>query len=145
MDEQEMKTVAGDVYGKSLTGIGLNLLVTNVERMAEFLETVMQTRTIRANRDFAIIAYQSEHFMLHHDSTYGENKLLSILPEAGARGAGMELRFYHTDPDEAESRALIHAKNSTAVSSGIARIGLTACANASYSVKTVTASCQVAG
>ena len=104
-DFEKMKTIEGGPYGKSLTGIGINLLVRNVEKTAAFLEEVLQTQTIRTNSNFAIIRYHDEHFMLHQDGTYAENELLSILPEAGARGAGIELRFYHTDPDEAEARA----------------------------------------
>jgi hypothetical protein len=47
--------------------------------------------------------------MVHQDGTYGENPLLSLLPEAGARGAGIELRFYDTDPDDALRLAIKHA------------------------------------
>ena len=41
---------------------------------------------------------------LHADATYGSNPLLSLLPEAGPRGAGAEFRLYATDPDEAAAR-----------------------------------------
>lgn len=106
MTPEEMKTASGADYGKSLTGIGINLLVRDVEQTAAFLRDVLEAQIIRADTDFAIIGYHGAHFMLHQDGTYGENELLSILPEAGARGAGIELRFYHTDPDLAEKRAL---------------------------------------
>ncbi len=106
LTHEEMETVGGAVYGKSLTGIGINLLVKDVLLTAAFLKDILGTKTIRANADFAIIAYGKEHFMLHQDVTYSENELLSLLPEAGARGAGIELRFYETDPDEAEAKAI---------------------------------------
>ncbi|MGB7286930.1 MAG: hypothetical protein WBC71_08365 [Salaquimonas sp.] len=106
LTQEQMKTVGGPVYGKSLENIGFNLLVTDVLLTAAFLEEVLEATIIRADKDFAIIGYGPSHFMLHHDSTYAENELLSILPEAGARGAGMELRFYETDPDAAEARAI---------------------------------------
>lgn len=106
LSHKEMETVSGDIYGKSLTSIGINLLVKDVLLTANFLKEVFGAKIIRANSDFAIIAYAKDHFMLHHDATYSENELLSILPEAGARGAGIEVRFYETDPDEAEARAI---------------------------------------
>lgn len=105
MTPEEMETASGPDYGKSLSGIGFNLLVRDVEQTAAFLHEVMEAQIIRADASFAIIGYHGEHFMLHQDGTYGDNELLSILPEAGARGAGIELRFYHTDPDAAEKRA----------------------------------------
>ncbi len=109
MTPEEMITVSGAVYGKSLAGIGLNLLTRNVEQTAAFLRDVLECRIIRADRDFAIIGYHGQQFMLHQDATYRQNELLSILPEAGARGAGIELRFYHTDPDSALKLAREHA------------------------------------
>ncbi len=106
MTPDEMKTADGPSYGKSLTGIGINLLVRDVNMTAAFLRDVLEAQIIRSDADFAIIFYHGEHFMLHQDRTFGENELLSILPEAGARGAGIELRFYNTDPDWAEKRAI---------------------------------------
>ena len=106
----EMQTMGGAAYGKSLAEIGINLLVRDVEKTAAFLETVLGATIIRADRDFAIIGYHSSHFMLHQDATYSENELLSVLPETGARGAGLEIRFYHTDPDEAQNEAEISAE-----------------------------------
>jgi catechol 2,3-dioxygenase-like lactoylglutathione lyase family enzyme len=105
MDRGEMKSAGGADYGRSLVGFGINLLVRDVARTARFMQDVLGTETIRADQSFAIIAYAEQHFMLHQDATYAENPLLSLLPEAGARGAGIELRFYHTDPDEALERA----------------------------------------
>jgi hypothetical protein len=103
---EEMKTAAGPDYGKSLKQMGLNLLVRNVEKTAEFLSRVFGTTTIRADANFAIVSYGTQQFMLHQDATYSENELLSLLPEAGARGAGIEIRFYETDPDIAEKNAI---------------------------------------
>ena len=105
-----MKTVSGKVYGKSLAGIGINLLVKNVEMTAAFLQDILGATTIRQDSDFAIMGYSSAHFMLHQDRTYFDNQLLSLLPEAGARGAGIELRFYETDPDEAQRKAELLAE-----------------------------------
>lgn len=106
MTPEEMKTASGAQYGKSLQHMGLNLLVRDVKKTAAFLAEVLEAKTIRTDSNFAILMYGTQHFMLHQDGTYAENELLSILPEAGARGAGIEIRFYNTDPDIAEERSV---------------------------------------
>ena len=59
----------------------------------------------RVSANFAIMVYHRQVFQLHADPTYGSNRLLSLLPESGARGAGLEIRLYETDPDETALRA----------------------------------------
>ena len=60
----------------------------------------------RLSGDFAIIVYGVNVFQLHADGTYSNNPLLSLLPENPPRSAGVELRFYETDPDIATDQAL---------------------------------------
>lgn len=55
--------------------------------------------------DFAIITYGTEVFQLHSDATYAANPLLGLLPENPPRGAGIEIRLYDTDPDDAATKA----------------------------------------
>lgn len=105
MTPEEMKAASGAEFGKTLSGMGINLLVKDVKKSANFLNEILSASIIRADDNFAIIKYANTVFMLHQDGTYAENQLLSLLPEAGARGAGIELRFYETDPDEAEALA----------------------------------------
>ena len=59
----------------------------------------------RLSRDFAIMTYEGAVFQLHSDGTFGAHPLLGLLPEAGARGAGIEIRLYETDPDASATRA----------------------------------------
>lgn len=91
--------------GAALRGLGLNLLVRDVEQEVDFLRYVFDMRILRADQDFAFVAYGSQVFQVHGDHTYHSNPLLSLLPEAGARGAGQELRLYDTDPENAVARA----------------------------------------
>lgn len=109
MDENTIRAASGAEFGRSLSGLGFNLLVRDVARCCGFLEDVLAMRIIRSETGFAIAAYGGQLFMLHGDATYSGNPLPSLLPEAGARGAGIELRFYDTDPDRAEARALARA------------------------------------
>lgn len=101
----DFETVDAGEFGASLQGIGLNILVRDVEIMARFLTVVFDMQAHRVSKDFAIMTYHGQVFQLHADHTYGKNPLLSLLPEAGARGGGAEFRLYNTDPEEAVKRA----------------------------------------
>lgn len=102
----DYETVSAEDFGKSLRGLGLNLLVRNVRETAAFLADVFEVGIHRLSDDFAIVTYGDEVFQLHSDGTYSANPLLGLLPENPPRGAGIEIRFYDTDPDTATARAL---------------------------------------
>lgn len=101
----DFETVGAEEFGASLRGIGLNLLVRDVRAICVMLETVFDMKTHQVTSDFAIVTYGDQVFQLHNDGTYHSNPLLGLLPEAGARGAGIEIRLYDTDPDIAAERA----------------------------------------
>lgn len=101
----DYETVSADDFGKSLRGIGLNLVVRDVKATAAFLHDIFGVRVHRLSEDFAIITYGSEVFQLHADATYSQNPLLNLLPENPPRGAGIEIRFYDTDPEVAVAKA----------------------------------------
>jgi len=107
-DVMDYETVSADDFGKSLRGIGLNILVRNVRAKSVFLEQVFELGVHRLSDDFAIIAYGDDVFQVHSDGTYHSNPLLGMLPENPPRGAGIEIRLYDTDPDAAVARALAH-------------------------------------
>lgn len=102
MDYENMDA---DGFGRSLRGIGLNLLVRNVRAQCIFLDKVFGMRAHQPTDDFAIITYGDQVFQLHSDGTYAANPLLNLLPENPPRGAGIEIRLYDTDPDAAVDRA----------------------------------------
>ena len=101
----DYESVKAEDFGRSLQGIGLNLLVRDVRRLAAFLQDVFGMEPHRLSADFAIMAYEGQVFQLHADGTYHSHPLPELLPEAGPRGAGLEIRLYETDPDEAAERA----------------------------------------
>lgn len=98
-------TVSAEDFGASLQGLGLNILVRDVEAQAAFLTEVFGMTAHRLSADFAIMLYGAQVFQLHSDGTYHSHPLPSLLPEAGARGAGAEFRLYATDPDDACQKA----------------------------------------
>ncbi|MEL7214683.1 MAG: VOC family protein [Pseudomonadota bacterium] len=104
----DYETVSAPDFGRSLTGIGLNLLVRDVARTAAALEAVFGMTVHRASADFAILVSGHDVLQLHSDQTYSQNALLNLLPENPPRGAGVELRLYEVDPDEAVARAHAH-------------------------------------
>jgi catechol 2,3-dioxygenase-like lactoylglutathione lyase family enzyme len=106
-------TVKAEDFGASLRGIGVNLLVTDVLASAAFLTAVFGMKTFRLSTDFAIMEYAGEVLQLHSDATFHSHPLPSLLPEAGPRGGGIELRLYETDPDKAAKRAAAYGDNAT--------------------------------
>lgn len=101
----DYQTVEADEFGASLRGIGLNLLVRNVLAEVSFLKAVFEMKAFQPTEDFAIMTYGDAIFQLHADGTYHSNPLLSLVPEAGARGGGAEIRLYDSDPDQTAMRA----------------------------------------
>lgn len=97
--------VDGDTFGRSLRGIGLNLLVRNVPEEVAFLTGVFGMSAHQPTTDFAIMTYGTQVFQIHADGTYSSNPLLSLVPENPPRGAGIEIRLYDTDPDQAVAMA----------------------------------------
>lgn len=101
----DLETVSAESFGRSLRGIGLNLLVRNVRAECAFLETVFGMSSHRVSDDFAILSLGDQMLQLHGDHTYQSNPLLGLLPETPPRGAGIEIRLYDCDPDHAAARA----------------------------------------
>lgn len=101
----DYETISAEDFGKSLSGIGLNLLVRDVVAECTLLETVFDMVSHQVSSDFAIVKYGSQVFQLHSDGTYHSNPLLGLLPENPPRGGGIEIRLYDTDPDQAAARA----------------------------------------
>jgi catechol 2,3-dioxygenase-like lactoylglutathione lyase family enzyme len=95
---------AGD-YGRSLRGMGVNLLVRSIERALPFFREVLEVEVVHADPDFAVLRHGGQEWMLHADHTYTENPLLALTGDGALRGAGIELRLYDIDPDAAAARA----------------------------------------
>lgn len=92
-------------FGKSLKGIGISLLVTDVAAAVEFSIKILQAQTMYADETFAIMRHGMSVWMLHSDSTYHSNPMLGLVQDQDGRGRGVELRLYDQDPDQAEAAA----------------------------------------
>ena len=103
--DNNLDTISAEDFGRSLGGFGINLVVSDVNRSCEFLHSVFDFSIPRQSQDFAILLHRGVTYQLHADHTYSTNPLLSLLPDNGPRGGGIELRLYQLDPDQAQARA----------------------------------------
>ena len=92
-------------YGKSLRGLGFNLIVRDVTRSVSFAEQVLGATIFFRTPNFAAMKLNGNDFMFHADETYHANPLNGSLASQEARGIGVELRIYECDPDKAEAKA----------------------------------------
>ena len=96
-------------YGRSIRpGIGFNLLVKDIARSVKFAEDVLGATATYADEDFAVLRLNGSEWMLHADHTYSDNPLSGVIGNIESRGAGVELRVYGCDPDQAEAHARAH-------------------------------------
>lgn len=101
----DFETVPADQFGRSLSGLGVNLLTPDVRRLADFLSATFGLEVHRRSADFAIVRHGGALFQLHADATFGAHPLHGLLPAAAPRGTGTQLYLFGIDPDHATSRA----------------------------------------
>ena len=97
-------SVPAPVFGHALIAVSVNLLCRDVLREAGFLSRVFGMALHRSSADFAILIHAGQPIQLHGDTTFARHPLHALLPEAGVRGAGVELRLHEADPDQAVAR-----------------------------------------
>jgi catechol 2,3-dioxygenase-like lactoylglutathione lyase family enzyme len=106
-----MKLRTGDpwmpapAYGRTLTGLSVNLLVANIERALTFQREVLGCSVVYSDPDFAVVRGYGGEWMLHADHTYDKHPFSASTVGAARRGAGLELRVHGCDPDTAEAAA----------------------------------------
>ena len=94
------------VYGRTLVGLSVNLVVREVARSLPFYGEVLGLRVLYSDPDFAALEGPHEmRLMLHADHTYENMPWAPRLRSGEARGLGAELRLLGLDPDAAERRA----------------------------------------
>ncbi len=105
MARMDLETVSPEEFGRSLTGIGVNLLSPDVRLLAAFLAQVFGLSVHRLSGDFAIVRHGGMMMQLHADGTYGAHPLLGLVPETAPRGAAAQLYLFGIDPDVAVAKA----------------------------------------
>jgi catechol 2,3-dioxygenase-like lactoylglutathione lyase family enzyme len=92
-------------YGRSLTGLSVNLIVRDVAKSLPFYRDVLGMTVHYADADFAALEFAGAKVQLHADHTYEHQPWAPRLAETGKRGLGAEIRIMGIDPDAAEQRA----------------------------------------
>ena len=104
--EKETDRPDPDAYGGGIPGgLGINLLVRNVERSARFQARVLGAQIRYWEEHFAIISAVGTTWLLHSDWSYRNHEMIGSVAGLEARGGGVELRLYGVDPDQAEAAA----------------------------------------
>ncbi len=101
----DFETVSAEDFGRSLRGIGVNLISSDVRNLAEFLRVVFGLAVHRLSDDFAIVSHDGMLIQLHADATYGAHPLLGIVPENPPRGGATQFYLFGIDPDQAIQKA----------------------------------------
>ena len=97
--------MSADQYGRTLSGLSVNLIVRDVGRSAPFYTDVLGLRLLHSDEDFAALEGEGVKLQLHADHTYERMPWASRLAEPGKRGLGAEIRILGIDPNAAERRA----------------------------------------
>jgi len=92
-------------YGRTLSGLSVNLIVRDVAKSIPFYSGVLELRLLYSDEDFAAFEREGVRLQLHADHAYSGMPWASRLREAGPRGFGAEVRILGIDPDAAEKRA----------------------------------------
>lgn len=97
-------------YGGSLTGIGVNLLVSELDwsAMLAFVREILCLPLATVGENFAVLRHEGVDMLFHRDDTYGSSPgavAERTRATAGIRGLGVELRLYNLEPQDVEARA----------------------------------------
>ncbi len=81
-------------YGRTLTGLTVNLIVRDVQASLPFYTEVLGLKALYSDPDFAALEGGAVRMMLHGDHTYDRfEPEVARLAVAGKRGAGAEIRL----------------------------------------------------
>jgi catechol 2,3-dioxygenase-like lactoylglutathione lyase family enzyme len=92
-------------YGRTLSGLSVNLIVRDVSRSVPFYTDVLALRLLHADADFAAFEGEGVRLQIHADHTYERMPWAPRLASGERRGLGTEIRILGIDPDAAERRA----------------------------------------
>jgi catechol 2,3-dioxygenase-like lactoylglutathione lyase family enzyme len=93
-------------YGRSLKGLTMDLLVSDIDRSLKFHREVLGAEVVYSDPDFAVVRANGGEWMLHADHTYEAHPVAALAAASAQRGAGAIFRLHGRDPDEAERAAV---------------------------------------
>jgi catechol 2,3-dioxygenase-like lactoylglutathione lyase family enzyme len=92
-------------YGRTLTGLTVNLIVRDVARSLPFYTDVLGFKALYGDADYAALEREGMRLQLHADHAYDGMPWAKELAAGGRRGLGTEIRLLGIDPAEAERAA----------------------------------------
>ena len=92
-------------YGRTLSGLSVNLIVRDVARSVPFYSDVLELRLLYSDEDFAAFERDGVKLQIHADHAYARMPWAGRLRDESRRGLGAEIRILGIDPDAAERRA----------------------------------------
>ncbi len=92
-------------YGRTLSGLSVNLIVRDVARSLPFYSDVLELRLLYSDEDFAAFERDGVKLQIHADHAYAGMPWAARLRDESRRGLGAEIRILGIDPDAAERRA----------------------------------------
>lgn len=96
-------------FGRRMpAGLGINLLVRHVARSAATQTAAFGAQVDYLEEHFAVMHFHGSRWLLHSDWSYRHHPLGRSLAPLDARGQGVELRLYGSDPDRAQALAAVH-------------------------------------
>ena len=101
----DLETVDVADFGRSLSGLGVNLLCRDLHATAAFLRDALGLSLHRVSTDFALVGHGDVLIQLHSDASFRGHPLLDLLPENPPRGGGVQIFHFGIDPDAACARA----------------------------------------
>ncbi len=97
--------MSADEYGRQMPDFTVNLLVRDIARSIAFYRDILGAIVHHSDPDFAALRAARLEFMIHADRAYEKHAWQRELKSGARRGLGAELRLFHVDPDEVETRA----------------------------------------
>ena len=101
----DLETADAAAFGRTLTGLGVNLLCRDVAATSAFLRDALGLVLHRAGTDFALARHGNVLIQLHSDAAFARHPLHDLLPENPPRGAGVQIYLFGIDPHAACARA----------------------------------------
>lgn len=92
-------------FGRSLTGMMINIMVRDMEKAIAFHREVLGVDVIYSDPDISIVSWQGQKWMIHSDHTYDKHPLTPYMAGVERRGVGAEFRLHGRDPDVAAEAA----------------------------------------
>lgn len=101
----DLETVDAADLGRSLGGIGTNLLTRDVPALAAALSGILGLPAYRVTADFALVAHAGQLIQIHSDRAFANHPLAIPAGLDTHRGAGVQIYLFGLDPDAVAERA----------------------------------------